>query len=50
MVQQKDEHPDQQINGPLTGVRVIELAHIMAGPICGLIWCRLTLKVNRQLS
>lgn len=23
-------------NGPLTGVKVIELAHIMAGPICGL--------------
>ncbi len=26
----------EQSNGPLTGVRVIELAHIMAGPICGL--------------
>ncbi|WP_375455027.1 CaiB/BaiF CoA transferase family protein [uncultured Methylobacterium sp.] len=23
-------------NGPLAGVRVIELAHIMAGPVCGL--------------
>lgn len=23
-------------NGPLSGVRVIELAHIMAGPVCGL--------------
>lgn len=23
-------------NGPLTGMRVIELAHIMAGPVCGL--------------
>ncbi|HEY4636141.1 MAG TPA: CoA transferase, partial [Rhodospirillales bacterium] len=22
--------------GPLTGVKVIELAHIMAGPVCGL--------------
>ncbi|MDH5488270.1 MAG: CoA transferase, partial [Gammaproteobacteria bacterium] len=21
--------------GPLTGVKVIELAHIMAGPVCG---------------
>ena len=24
------------MNGPLDGVRVIELAHIMAGPVCGL--------------
>ena len=23
-------------HGPLAGVKVIELAHIMAGPICGL--------------
>jgi crotonobetainyl-CoA:carnitine CoA-transferase CaiB-like acyl-CoA transferase len=23
-------------NGPLAGMRVIELAHIMAGPVCGL--------------
>jgi crotonobetainyl-CoA:carnitine CoA-transferase CaiB-like acyl-CoA transferase len=22
--------------GPLAGVKVIELAHIMAGPVCGL--------------
>jgi crotonobetainyl-CoA:carnitine CoA-transferase CaiB-like acyl-CoA transferase len=30
---------DRQVNaptGPLTGMRVIELAHIMAGPVCGL--------------
>lgn len=32
-VTEKDGHLD---NGPLSGVRVIELAHIMAGPICGL--------------
>ena len=24
------------MTGPLSGVRVIELAHIMAGPVCGL--------------
>ena len=23
-------------NGPLSGVKVIELAHIMAGPVCGM--------------
>ena len=23
-------------SGPLSGMRVIELAHIMAGPVCGL--------------
>jgi crotonobetainyl-CoA:carnitine CoA-transferase CaiB-like acyl-CoA transferase len=22
--------------GPLTGLKVVELAHIMAGPVCGL--------------
>ena len=26
----------REVSGPLTGVRVIELAHIMAGPVCGL--------------
>ena len=24
------------VSGPLSGLRVIELAHIMAGPVCGL--------------
>ena len=24
------------MSGPLSGVRVVELAHIMAGPVCGL--------------
>ena len=24
------------MSGPLDGVRVVELAHIMAGPVCGL--------------
>lgn len=33
---QTDEHVGSCANGPLTGVRVIELAHIMAGPVCGL--------------
>lgn len=27
---------DRTRTGPLAGVRVIELAHIMAGPVCGL--------------
>jgi len=35
-VSQTDEHVGSCANGPLTGVRVIELAHIMAGPVCGL--------------
>jgi len=25
------------MNGPLTGIRVVEFAHIMAGPVCGLL-------------
>jgi len=35
-VSQTDDHVGSCANGPLTGVRVIELAHIMAGPVCGL--------------
>lgn len=35
-VSQGEDLSGEQINGPLTGVRVIELAHIMAGPICSL--------------
>ena len=27
---------ERHVSGPLEGVRVIELAHIMAGPVCGL--------------
>lgn len=29
-------HTTSGANGPLRGIRVIELAHIMAGPVCGL--------------
>jgi crotonobetainyl-CoA:carnitine CoA-transferase CaiB-like acyl-CoA transferase len=32
----KPENMSEQINGPLHGMRVIELAHIMAGPCCGM--------------
>lgn len=31
-----DQTASESVNGPLTGVRVIELSHIMAGPVCGL--------------
>ena len=27
---------DKNLDGPLSGMRVIELAHIMAGPVCGM--------------
>ncbi len=27
---------ERAVSGPLSGVRVVELAHIMAGPVCGL--------------
>jgi len=32
----KPERPRSQRHGPLAGLTVIELAHIMAGPVCGL--------------
>ncbi len=28
--------PQQSFQGPLAGLRVVELAHVMAGPVCGL--------------
>ena len=30
------ERPRPERKGPLAGLTVIELAHIMAGPVCGL--------------
>ncbi|MEL7544595.1 MAG: CoA transferase, partial [Pseudomonadota bacterium] len=30
------ETTSSNATGPLAGVRVLELAHIMAGPVCGL--------------
>ena len=32
----KPERPKSHRRGPLAGLTVIELAHIMAGPVCGL--------------
>ncbi len=33
---QQEEQPQGEQRGPLAGLKVIELAHIMAGPVCGL--------------
>jgi len=41
------------LSGPLSGVRVVELAHIMAGPVCGLMLADMgadVLKVERLPS
>ena len=37
--------------GPLSGVKVIELAHIMAGPVCGMMLADMGADVvKRQLT
>ena len=36
---------DAPMKGPLDGVKVIELAHIMAGPVCGLMLADLGAEV-----